>query len=122
MCHHENRQHGEKNHQSYRATHLTTDRALVLGSGSNELRIPAGSVTLFAEPEAGGGMLIVNRQTGQNGNSYDPAQDLGRIPLVLERLATHVERLEIVAEPAGQGGRLVVRWGDRALSVPFRVE
>lgn len=105
-----------------RATHLTTDRPLLLGSGPSALRIPAGSVTLFSIPEADGGTLIVSRQTGQNGNSYDPAQDLGRVSFALEQLSNPVEQLEIAAEPAGQNGRLVIRWGERALSVPFRVE
>ncbi len=105
-----------------RATHLTTSRPLLLGRGAEALRIPAGTVTLFAVPEAEGGALIVNGQTGQNGNAYDPARDIGRVPFVLEPLAAPVERLEIAAEPDGDGGSLVVRWGDRALSVPFRVE
>ena len=104
------------------ATHLTTDRPLVLGRGASALRIPAGTVTLFSVPQADGGVLIVNGQTGQNGNRYDPAQDLGRVPFALDPLAAPVERLEIVAEPDGDGGRLVLRWGDRALSVPFRTE
>lgn len=104
------------------ATHLTTDRPLVLGTGTSAVRIPAGSVTLFSIPEEDGGMLIVNGQTGQNGNRYDAAQDLGRIPFELESVASPVEQLEIDAEPKDDGGRLVLRWGDRALSVPFRVE
>ncbi len=105
-----------------RATHLTTDRPLVLGEGANALRLGAGTVTLFSVPEANGGVLVVNGQTGQNGNSYDQTQDIGRIPFTLEMLTTPVEQLEIVAEPDGDRGRLVIRWGDRALSVPFRVE
>ena len=105
-----------------RATHLTTDRALVIGIGAEALRIPAGTVTLFSVPQVDGGMLVVNGQTGQNGTAHDPARDLGRVPFTLEPLSTPVERLEIAAEPDGDSGRLVVRWGDRALSVPFRVE
>ncbi len=104
-----------------RATHLTSDRPIVLGEGANALRIPAGTVTLFSVPEANG-VLIVNEQTGQNGNSYDQTQDVGRVPFTLETLTTPVEQLEIVAEPNGNGGRLVIRWGNRALSVPLRVE
>ena len=109
-------------HRRGRRTHLTTDRPLVLGRGASTLRIPAGTVTLFSVPQADGGVLIVNGQTGQNGNRYDPTQDLGRVLFALDPLAAPVERLEIVAEPDGDGGRLVIRWGDRALSVPFRTE
>ncbi|MDT7858399.1 DUF2911 domain-containing protein [Rubrivirga sp. S365] len=105
-----------------RATHLTTSRPLVFGRGADAVRVPAGTVTLFSVPEADGGVLVVNGQTGQNGNAYDPARDLGRVPFELDALAEPVERLEIVAEPDGDGGRLVVRWGDQTRSVPFRVE
>ena len=105
-----------------RATHLTTDRDLVLDPGGAELAVPAGTYTLFSIPQPDGGVLIVNRQTGQSGTSYDAAQDLGRVPLRRSSLDAEVVAFEIAPEATGEGGRLVLRWDRDALSVPFRVE
>lgn len=102
-----------------RATHFTTDRALVLGG---TLAVPAGEYTLFSIPAADGGVLIVNRQTGQNGTAYDAARDLGRVPLRRARLAEPVERFTIDVEESGPGGMLHIRWDDTQLSVPFTVQ
>ena len=104
-----------------RATHLTTDRDLVLDPEGAALAVPAGTYTLFSVPQPGGGVLIVNRQTGQGGTSYDAAQDLGRVPLRREALSAETEAFEIAAEPVGEGGRLVLRWDRDVFSVPFAV-
>lgn len=99
------------------ATHLETDRDLVLGSGSDTLRVPAGRYTLFTIPDANGGTLIVNRQTGQGGTTYDAARDLGRVRLTARPLATAQELFNIALDP----GMLRVQWADRELVVPMRV-
>ncbi|HEX8385063.1 MAG TPA: DUF2911 domain-containing protein, partial [Rubricoccaceae bacterium] len=108
-----------------RATHLTATRDLVLGAAEGAtLRVPAGTHTLYTVPEPDGGALVVSRQTGQNGASYDASQDHGRVPLAVRTLGAPVERLEVAVEPGAGGGpdgRLVVRWGLRELSVPVRV-
>ena len=105
-----------------RATHFTTDRALVLGDPSTgTLDVPAGEYTLFSIPEEDGGWLIVNRQTGQNGTAYDSAQDLGRVRMRRRDLAEPVEVLAIRAQPAGDGGVLRIVWDRDEFSVPFRV-
>ncbi|WP_412061464.1 DUF2911 domain-containing protein [Rubrivirga sp. IMCC45206] len=105
-----------------RATHLTTDRALVLDPAGVALAVPAGEYTLFSIPQADGGVLIVNRQTGQGGTTYDPARDLGRVPLARSPLGDTVEAFTIAVEEAGRGaGRLALRWNRDAFSVPFAV-
>jgi Protein of unknown function (DUF2911) len=106
-----------------RATHFTTDRALVMtGADGATLQVPAGEYTLFSIPQADGGWLIVNRQTGQNGTSYDSAQDLGRVRMRREAVAEPVETFTIGVEPAGQGGELRLSWDRSAFVVPFRVQ
>jgi hypothetical protein len=100
------------------ATHFTTDRALVLGSGADTLRVPAGTWTLFSIPEADGGVLIVNRQTGQTGTAYDAARDLGRVRMSVRALAEPVELFTIAVVP---GGALELRWDRRAFVVPVTV-
>lgn len=104
-----------------RATHFSTSRDLVLGSGANELHVPAGEYTLFSIPEADGGVLIVNRQTGQTGTAYDASRDLGRVPFMVRPLPEVVETFTILAEEEGEGGILRLQWDRRELVVPFRV-
>lgn len=106
-----------------RATHFSTDRALVLGDpAAGTLEVPAGEYTLFSIPEENGGWLIVNRQTGQNGTAYDSAQDLGRVRMRLAMTDELVETFTIHAEAVrGDEGVLRLSWDDTEFSVPFRV-
>ncbi len=105
-----------------RATHLTTSQALVLDPDGAALAVPAGEYTLFSIPQADGGLLIVNRQTGQGGTTYNIGQDLGRVPLVRSSLAESVEAFEIRIEASdAQSGQLALRWDRDAFSVPFRL-
>jgi hypothetical protein len=99
-----------------RATHLSTDRPLRLGDpATGVLEVPAGGYTLFTIPAEDGGVLIVNRQTGQNGTAYDPARDLGRVPMRRAPLAEPVERFTIVLDP---GGALRLQWDRTEFVVP----
>jgi len=89
-----------------RATHFKTDRALRFGS----LDVPAGEYTLFSIPEADGGLLIINRQTGQNGQQYDEKQDLGRVRMVTRPLGETVEVFTISTREENGGGVLALQW------------
>lgn len=100
------------------ATHFTTDRDLVLGSGADTLRVPAGRYTLFSIPGPDAAVLIVNRQTGQTGTAYDAARDLGRVRMSVRPLAEPVEVFTIAIVPEGA---LELRWDRRAYVVPVRV-
>jgi hypothetical protein len=103
------------------ATHFETDRDLVLGSGADTLVVPAGRYTLFSIPEHDGGLLIINRETGQAGTAHDPAQDLGRVRLATRPLSTPVEVFTIKAETDGGTHLLRLQWDDAERVVPFRV-
>jgi len=105
-----------------RATHLTTSRDLVLGDPARGgLVVPAGEYTLFSVPEASGGVLIVNRQTGQNGTSYDPARDLGRVPMRRVARGDSAERFTVEVDEAGAGGVIRLIWDRSEFVVPFAV-
>ena len=104
-----------------RATHFTTDRDLLLGSGADTLAVPAGDYTLFSIPAAGGGVLIVSKETGQTGTAYKPANDLGRVRLRAEALAPVVEIFNIAVTPESHGGALRFQWDRTQLVVPFVV-
>ena len=103
------------------ATHFTTDRDLVLGAGTRTLTVPAGRYTLFSIPEAGGGVLIVSRDTGQAGTSYNAERDLGRVPLATRALAEPVEVFTLAVTPEGDAGAIRLQWDRSELFVRFTV-
>jgi hypothetical protein len=100
-----------------RATHIETDRTLVFG----DLEVPPGTYTLFSIPEADGGTLIINSQTGQNGNSYNAEHDFGRVPMTARPLSETVELFTIRATEEGEGGALRLQWDNMELMAPFVV-
>lgn len=103
------------------ATHLETDRDLVLGTAPDTVAVPAGRYTLFSIPERDGGWLIINRETGQAGTAHDPAKDLGRVRLVARALSTPAETFTITAETEGGTNFLRLQWDDSERVVPFKV-
>jgi hypothetical protein len=103
------------------ATHFSTDRDLVLGTGAQTLAVPAGTYTLFSIPDAAGGMLIVSRDTGQAGTAYNPARDLGRVPLERRALAEPVETFTLAVTPEGELGAIRLQWDTSELIARFRV-
>lgn len=100
-----------------RATHFETDTDLQFGS----LNVPAGTYTLYTIPEADGGTLMINTQTGQGGTTYNADMDLGRVSLQAEPLEEAVEVFTIGVEETDQGGSLQIMWDRTALTVPFSI-
>ncbi len=100
------------------ATLLTTEEAIDLGGTA----IPAGTYSLFLQPEEqGGAKLIVNKQTGQWGTKYDEKQDLARIELKKEAAPAPADQFTISIEKSGDdGGMLKMTWEDAQYSVAFR--
>ncbi len=92
------------------ATQLNTSADLVIGGAT----VPAGKYTLWTLPRSGGWKLIINKQTGQWGTVYDPAQDLVRVDAKLETLTTPVEQFTI----AFDAGALTFAWDKTRYSVP----
>ena len=99
------------------ATHFSTDRDIMMGS----TRIPAGRYTLYAIPDSARWTLIVNRQVGQWGTSYNRAQDLARIPMTVRTLRAPVETLTVVIPSGRPRASFVVKWDDVEASVPITV-
>ncbi|MGD8699344.1 MAG: DUF2911 domain-containing protein [Gemmatimonadales bacterium] len=99
------------------ATEFSTDRDLDIG----DVRVPAGTYTLFSQFTAESAHLIINRQTGQWGTAYDQARDLARVELAEESLTTPVERFTIAIEPAAEGASLQLIWDTTRYTVPIRV-
>ncbi len=101
------------------ATHLSTDTTLLV---EGQLTIPPGEYTIFTIPEMDGGLLIFNRQTGQNGVNYDPSLNLGQVPM--KKVVSTGDReyftIEVVEKEIG--GALRLAWGSTQYEVHFDVQ
>ena len=100
-----------------RATHFSTSSNLKIG----DLEIPAGEYTLFTIPESDGGILIINKQTGQNGRTYDQERDLGRVPMSVSEKSGSTEGFTILVEGENGMGVLKLIWGNTTYSVDFEI-
>ncbi len=101
------------------ATTLHTDADLILGG----LRVPKGDYTLYVDiADPSHWVLIVNKQTGQWGTHYDPAQDLGRVKMAMSRTLAPVENLTYTLTAlGGTTGKLTLEWENRSASVLLAV-
>ncbi len=100
------------------ATHFHTDKDLVIGGAA----VPAGSYTLWTIPTPEEWTLIINKQTGQWGTIYDPAQDLVRVGMHHEPLAATEEQFTLALEPMEAGAVLRLKWDDREAWVPIEIK
>lgn len=102
------------------ATAFHTDLDLSVGN----LRIPKGDYTLFVNlANTDSWELIINKQTGQGGLTYDAAQDLGRIKMKTRALPAVQERLSYkVTLPAPKQVKLALAWEKKEGEVTFAVK
>jgi hypothetical protein len=102
------------------ATAFHTDADLDLGG----LAVPKGDYTLFvnlANPASW--ELIVNKQTGQPGTTYDVKQDLGRVKMTVSKPPAMVEQLKYtLSGTGGNKGKLQLSWENVAASVNITVK
>ncbi len=100
------------------ATQFTTSAPISLAG----MALPAGGYTLWTVPRTNGAELIVNRQTGQWGTGYDPAQNLGRAAMATETLTAPVEQFTIsIDSAAAKRGTLAMAWGPFRWTAPIEV-
>jgi hypothetical protein len=101
------------------ATKLHTDADLTIGG----LAVPKGDYTLYVDvSDPANWTLIVNKQTGQWGTVYDKAQDLGRVPMKMEKPAALVENLKYTIKDSGTGKEsLSLAWENLCGTVPVAV-
>lgn len=102
------------------ATAFHTDADLSMAG----LNIPKGDYTLYAlvsDPE--NWQLIVSKQTGQWGLTYDPKQDLGRVKMTMSKPAAPVEVYKMALTQTGpNAGSLKMEWENHAAAVAFTVK
>ena len=100
------------------ATQLETTHALAIGSAV----VPPGKYSIWTIPSRSQDwLLVINRQTGQWGTAYDPAQDLARIPIRTQRVRDAAERFTIEIETPGREGLIKLTWANTQALVPFTV-
>ncbi len=98
-----------------RATHFKSSSNLEIDGQV----LPAGEYTLFTIPESTGGTLIINKQTGQNGRSYDESQDIMRVKLSRTDFNPEIESFTITVDETSNGGRLNLKWDQTIYYIDF---
>src|SRR5215469_10690546 len=101
--------------------------ATTLHTGANleidGLNVPAGAYSLYVlvkDPE--NWKLIVNKQSGQNGDSYDANMDLGRVDMKMEKPQAPIEKLKYTITASGNTGKLQLEWENHIASVTIRAK
>jgi hypothetical protein len=98
------------------ATQFTTSAPITLAG----IAMAAGTYTLWTLPGAQGVQVIVNKETGQWGTSYDASHDLARAPMLVDSLPAPVEQFTISIAPADDHhGTLIMEWGPFRWSAPI---
>jgi len=99
------------------ATAFHTDGDLKIGT----LLVPKGDYTLFVDiSDANNWTLIVSKDTGEWGLSYDSTKDLGRVPMKMSVPSSTVEDLTYSIMNSGGGkGTLTLTWENHSASVPL---
>ena len=87
------------------------------------LAVPAGDYTIYTQVNATPWQLIVNKQTGQWGLTYNQAQDLGRVPMDMFKPLGLIETCAIkLSSPGPNAGLLQIEFENVIASVPFTVK
>ena len=101
------------------ATALHTDADLDI----NGLQVPKGDYTIFALVNTTPWELIINKQTGQWGLSYNKDMDLGRVKMNMSKPPAPIETFKItLSSTAANTGKLQLEWENVIASVPFKVK
>jgi hypothetical protein len=102
------------------ATAFHTDADLDIGG----LSVPKGDYTIFvlvSDPEQW--QLIINKQTGQWGLTYNQSRDLGRVKMTMSKPPAKIETYKMTLSSAGpKAGKLQLEWDNYIASVPITVK
>lgn len=102
---------------SGKATTLTSTADFQLG----DVEIPRGTYTLYSFPTTSQWKIILNKQTGQWGTTYNPDLDFARITVSVRQLKTPVEHLSFKLERTNSlSAVLKIEWEYTSLTVPLK--
>jgi hypothetical protein len=100
------------------ATSFHTSANLTIGN----LNVPAGDYTLYVMPTANQWQLVVNKETGQWGLTYNQPKDLGRVAMKLSKASAPVETYKMtLSATGGKSGQLQLEWENTVATVPITV-
>ena len=102
------------------ATAFHTDADLDLGG----LAVPKGDYTIYvlvSDPDSW--QLIISKETGQWGLSYNQSRDLGRIKMTMSKPPASIETYKMTLSATGpKTGKLQLEWENHIASVPIAVK
>jgi len=88
------------------------------------LAVPKGDYTLYVnvkDPDAW--ELVISKETGQWGTSYDPSKDLGRVKMLMSKPPAPIETLKYtISSAGGKKGTLQLAWENHIAVVPITAE
>jgi hypothetical protein len=102
------------------ATAFHTDVDLEVGS----LQVPKGDYTLYVNlADTSHWELVINKQTGQWGLTYNKDQDLGRVKMDMSKPSAPIEKLKYtLSKEGGNKVKLQLAWDNYVASVPITVK
>jgi Protein of unknown function (DUF2911) len=102
------------------ATSFHTDADLMVGG----ISVPKGDYTIYSLVEdPNNWQLIINKQTGQWGLTYDAAQDLGRTKMTMSKPTRPIEVYKMTLTSTGaKSGKLQMEWEQHIASVPITLK
>lgn len=102
------------------ATKFHTDGDLDVGG----LFVPKGDYTLYVDlTDPTKWQLVINKQTGQWGLTYNKDQDLGRVSMSIAKPGSLIEDLKYtLSEEGGNKGKLTLAWETVVASVPITLK
>ena len=96
------------------ATTFVTDTDVTVGG----TKVPAGSYTIFAVPNADEWQLVISKKTGEWGTAYPgPSNDLARIDMKVSQLSSPMENFTIAFDHSASGCTLSMSWENTKASV-----
>lgn len=102
------------------ATAFHTDADLDIGG----LSVPKGDYTIFvliSDPEQW--QLIINKQTGQWGLTYNQGMDVGRVKMTMSKPPAKIETYKMTLSSTGaNAGKVQLEWDTHIASVPIKVK
>lgn len=102
------------------ATAFHTDADLDIAG----LRVPKGDYTIYASvADPDNWQLILSKETGQWGLSYNPKMDLGRVKMTMSKPPAPIETYKMTLSATGQKtGKLQLEWENHVASVPITAQ
>jgi hypothetical protein len=102
------------------ATAFHTDADLDIGG----LAVPKGDYTIYvwvADPE--NWQLIINKETGQWGLTYNKSKDLGRVKMTMSKPPKPIETYKMTLSSTGpKTGQLQLAWENHIATVPVTLK